>query len=94
MPTVAKINITGPKGTVVVKGSSFTEVSSTDAKNLALAEARKHLGLCGISNISGPYPVDEQGDEITDPQDMVKYSAQGKPLIYNNEFTVAQSFGV
>jgi hypothetical protein len=82
------------KGTVIIEGDTFSDVSSTEAKQAAIAEAQKHLGLCGISGQSGPYPVDENGKELTDALQMNELIKQGRGYKYRNDYSITQSLAL
>lgn len=82
------------KGTVIVEGDTFAAVSSTEAKQAAIAEGQKHMGLCGISGQTGPYPVDEDGKELTDATQMQDLIKQGRGYKYRNDFTLTQSLAL
>lgn len=82
------------KGTVTVEGDTFADVGSTEAKQAAIAEAQKHLGLCGISGQSGPYPVDDMGKELTDAMQMSEMIKQGRGYKYRNDFSITQSLAL
>jgi len=87
----------GSKVKVIVEGDSFAEVSSSEAKNIALAEAQKILGLCGISGSSGPYPVDLGGEEIQDAAkfaEAVKNNGGNSVFKYRNDYSVQQSLAL
>lgn len=71
---------------VVVQGESVEEVLSTKAKEQAILGAR-NLGMfrSGISGSSGPYPVNEQGQDCT---------MQVQPgMKYRNKFNLSAGLG-
>ena len=74
----------GTQGTVIVEGSDPEVVSSTAAKQEVLTKAAS-LGLSrpGISGQGGAYPVDADGNEITDLSGGVPNGAT-----YRNDFQV------
>jgi hypothetical protein len=79
--------------TVVIKGKDFTSVANTEAKNMASEEAAKHLGRCGISNVSGPYPVDDEGKQM-EMEDVIEAVKLGEKLAYHCDYDFTQSFGL
>ena len=82
----------GVKGIVTLEGTSFAEVTEGSSKHEAIKEATKHLGLCGISGMSGPYPVDENGNEVQDLKLLSEMIKNGQSMKYRNEYYVTQSF--
>lgn len=82
------------KGVVIIEGDTFSSVSSTEAKQLAISEGQRHMGLCGISGQTGPYPVDENGTELTDASAMQKLITEGRGYKYRNDFTITQSLAL
>lgn len=72
----------GREGTIVVGGDSVTTVGSTEAKHAALKKAAE-LGIPnpGISDQSGAYPVDSEGNTI-------KEITSEDVAAYRNDFRV------
>jgi hypothetical protein len=89
---ISKFDSMGMKATVTVEGDTFDDVSSMTAKAMVLAEAQRHLGKCGISSQTGAYPIDPDGNEITDAakydEAVSKHVARFR---YRNEYSVQQS---
>lgn len=82
------------RGTVTLSGDTFSEVAGVTAKNMAIQEATKYLGLCGISGASGPYPVDEEGLQVNDPAALKELIDSKIPFKYHNDFYISQSLGL
>lgn len=98
---VVNVKKEGTRLVITVEGNTFSDVSSTEAKKAAIDKGTSMIGLCGIGNMSGPYPVDEAGLEITDfakLAELLKVDENtGLPqgyCRYRNEFTVNQSLGL
>ena len=55
----------GQESTIIISGDSIDDVASTEAKNMALQKAAA-LGMSkpGISDQSGYYPVDIEGNTL------------------------------
>jgi hypothetical protein len=66
-PEGGKITVNGPQGKVTVEGSGPSEVSDTNAKNMALNAARGFLTKPGIASQNGPYSVDADGSQLRAP---------------------------
>lgn len=77
-------SVVGTQGTIIVEGSDPEVVGSTAAKQEALTKAAS-LGLSrpGISGQGGAYPVDVDGNEITNLSGGVPAGAA-----YRNDFQV------
>lgn len=61
LPELCKVQ--GNEATVVLQGDNPTEVNSPEATRLAIKQAGVlGLPLAGLSNQSGPYPVDANGN--------------------------------
>ena len=95
---VVKTTQEGSNLVVIVEGDNFSDVSSASAKSEAVKAASKELGICGINNISGPYPVNNDGDEV---KDISVFAAMAKAAAvaaspacrYRNDFTITRSIG-
>lgn len=59
---VVETSLQGQDGTVVIEGPTQESVMSAVAKRLAIREAQKVLGNCGVSGHETCYPVDENGE--------------------------------
>ena len=72
----------GREGTIVVGGNSITNVGSTEAKHAALKKAAE-LGIPnpGISDQSGAYPVDSEGNLV---EELVSEAVAA----YRNDFRI------
>lgn len=88
---VVNLEHDGTKFIVTVEGCTFPEITDTEAKKTAGREAAKVLGLCGICDQSGPYPVDDEGNELKDPKKLNEYVKQGKVVKYRNDISFQQS---
>jgi hypothetical protein len=66
-PEGTKVTVNGPKATVTIQGDTPASVGNTEAKQMALNAARPFLSKPGISSVSGPYPVDADGNQLEDP---------------------------
>ena len=54
---------------------------------MAIEKAGEYLGgICGISGSSQPYPIDDNGEEITDYATL-----KGRELTYQHDFYVNKS---
>jgi hypothetical protein len=84
-PEGGRVTVNGPKATVTVQGKSPREVNETDAKTLVLQAARGFLARPGISGQSGPYPVDDAGNQI---EDLTKGLPAG--VQYRQDFTIQE----
>ena len=71
---------------IVVEGDSIEEATSTKAKEAAIMGARSRgMFRAGISSSSGPYPVNERGEDCT---------LQAQPgMRYRNEYTLSGGLG-
>ena len=80
----------GSEATIVLEGATVDEVNSGEAKGLAMKIAME-LGAParGISGSSGPYMVNESGDEVTTLEEAKK---AGKAK-FRNEYRVATMIG-
>jgi hypothetical protein len=58
--------VNGTQGTVIIEGDNPREVTSAEARTLALTTAKRYLSKPGISTQGGPYPVDPEGEPIRD----------------------------
>ncbi len=84
----------GVKGLAIIEADNFAEACNTDSKRKAIEEGTKHLGLCGISGSSGPYPVDEDGKEVTDLTLLSAMFKDKKPVKYRNDYNISQSLAL
>lgn len=81
-------NVSTGRAEFVVSGNGIEELMAQSAANLVLQKAAE-LGLNrpGISNASGPYPVDEEGK--TD--DELLMGKRGAPAGYRRDFVILAS---
>ena len=92
MSIAVKYSVEQGKPTVFVRSDKFEKSADLDAKRIAIEEATKHLGVCGISGMSGPYPIDpDTGNEI-DPSKLAEWFTSKKPIAYQNDFYMMRSF--
>jgi hypothetical protein len=64
------------QGKVTLEGDTIEELMSTKAREEAIVQGRRALGMfrVGISGSSGPWPVDQDGEEcIENVQPGMKY---------------------
>lgn len=73
---------------IVVSGNSIEELMAAATSNLVLQKAAEHgLNRPGVSNASGPYPVDESGK--TD--DELLLGKRGPVVGYRRDFVILAS---
>ena len=80
--------ITNGRAELVVAGSSVSELMAAETSNMALQKAAE-LGLHrpGVSNASGPYPVDENGKTDDD----LLLGKRGPIAGYRRDFVILAS---
>jgi hypothetical protein len=76
---------------VVFEGETYGELDTAYAKQEAIKVAQQRIGLCGISNSTGPYPVDIDGNELKDFDKFAGMVKGGFMIRYRNEFTCTAS---
>lgn len=90
---------TGACVQVVVEGPDVLSVNNAEARGLAIKEAMaRGFQRCGVSGSSGPYVVDDEGNDVvadTDASRMLRESqllrdGRGR---YRNRFKVQPSLG-
>lgn len=69
---------------VTVEGPDPTAVSSLEAKKIAETEAQQLLAGAGLNELSGPYPVREDGTPLVDDE---MFGAVPHGLAYRQDFT-------
>lgn len=82
------LTLDGEKGVVIVEGDNVSEVNSTLARALAVQCARGRMNRPGVSEQSGPYPVDpDTGQPYDNPLQGLKPGTK-----YRQDFTLQGGF--
>lgn len=78
----------GDKGVVTVEGDSVSDVNSTQARAFAVQCAKGRMNRPGVSDQSGPYPVDpDTGQPYDNPLSGLKPGTK-----YRQDFTLQGGF--
>lgn len=78
----------GDKGIVTVEGDNVAEVNSTQARAYAVQVAKGRMNRPGVSDQSGPYPVDpDTGQPYDNPLAGLKPGTK-----YRQDFTLQGGF--
>jgi hypothetical protein len=84
--SVISENIRGMSGQVIIRGETLDEVTSAEAKSLAIQRAVANgLNRPGLSGVPQGYPVNAQGEFSTE----LALGQAGKPAAYQADYAVA-----